>query len=305
MELYLPIAEMAVNPLLMAGLGMFIGALSGLFGVGGGFLTTPLLILAGIPAPVAVATGSNLAAAAAMSSTFDHWVKRTVDVRMALLLTVGGGVGALLGVQVLSGARSAGLDEALISIAYVLLLSFIGGGMVWESLRALRRARAGEPAAPWSRRHGILQRLPLQMRFPRSGLYVSAIPPVVLGVAVGVLAAIMGVGGGFILVPAMIYLLHMPARTVVGTSLFQILLLSSFVTLLQAIVNGSVDIVLAGLMIVGAVVGAQVGGLIGRRLQSEQIRVLLGALVLAVALALAGDLFIAPSDLFSVTEIGR
>ena len=143
------------------------------------------------------------------------------------------------------------------------------------------------------------------MRFPRSGLYVSAIPPVALGVGVGVLAAVMGVGGGFVLVPAMIYLLHMPARTVVGTSLFQILLLSSLVTLLQAIVNGSVDIVLAGLMIVGAVVGAQVGGMIGRRLQSEQIRVLLGALVLTVAAALALDLFIAPSDLFSVTEIGR
>ena len=198
-----------------------------------------------------------------------------------------------------------GLDEALISLAYVLLLSFIGGGMVLESLRALRRARAGESAQPWSRRHGLLQRLPLQMRFPRSGLYVSAIPPVALGVGVGVLAAVMGVGGGFVLVPAMIYLLHMPARTVVGTSLFQILLLSSLVTLLQAIVNGSVDIVLAGLMIVGAVVGAQVGGMIGRRLQSEQIRVLLGALVLTVAAALALDLFIAPSDLFSVTEIGR
>lgn len=305
MEVYLPIAEMAVNPLMMAGLGMFIGALSGLFGVGGGFLTTPLLILVGVPAPVAVATGSNLAAAAAMSSTFDHWAKRTVDVRMALLLTCGGAVGALAGVQVLAGARAAGFDEALISIAYVALLSFIGGGMVWESVKALRRARSGEAAPPWSRRHGLLQRLPFQMRFPRSGLYVSAIPPVALGAIVGVLSAIMGVGGGFVLVPAMIYLLHMPARTVVGTSLFQILLLSSFVTLLQAIVNGSVDIVLAALMIVGAVAGAQFGGMLGRRLQSEQIRVMLGALVLAVALALAGDLFITPSDLFSVREIAR
>ncbi len=305
MQIYLPIAEMSVNALLLLGIGGLVGLLSGMFGVGGGFLTTPLLIFVGIPPAVAVATGANQLVASSLSGALAHWRRRTVDVKMGLVLLAGGLVGSAFGVSLFAALRRAGQVELIVSLCYVVLLGGVGGLMLVESLsslRALRALRAGGPARSRAG-HSWLQGLPLKLRFRESKLYVSAIPPFAIGLAVGVLAAVMGVGGGFLMVPAMIYLIGMPTGVVVGTSLFQIVAVAGFTTLLHAVQNGTVDAVLAVLLILGGVVGAQYGARIGARLPAERMRLLLAALVLAVAVKLGLDLAIPPAERFSLAPV--
>lgn len=305
MQVYLPIAEMAVSPWLMATLGLVVGCLSGIFGVGGGFLMTPLLMLMGIPAPVAVAAGANLAAASSMSSVLGQFERRGVDLRMGLVISIGGIIGVGIGSLLFSWLKSEGAAEATVRIAYTILLGSLGTSLVWESMRAMAKTRAGGPATSFRRApNDLAHRLPFKVRFPRSKLVISIIPPLGIGIGVGILSAIMGVGGGFILIPALVYIIHMPPNLVVGTSTLQVLITASATTFLQSAANGSLDLVLSGLLIVGGVMGAQIGVIIGRKLKGEQLRALLGALVLLVALRLAADLVFVPSTLFELSSPG-
>jgi uncharacterized membrane protein YfcA len=305
MQVYLPIAEMAVSPWLMATLGLVVGCLSGIFGVGGGFLMTPLLMLMGIPAPVAVAAGANLAAASSMSSVLGQFERRGVDLRMGLVISIGGIIGVGIGSLLFSWLKSQGAAEATVRIAYTILLGSLGTSLVWESLRAIAKTRAGGPPANFRRStNDFAHRLPFKVRFPRSKLVISVIPPLAIGIGVGILSAIMGVGGGFILIPALVYIIHMPPNLVVGTSTLQVLITASATTFLQSAANGSLDLVLSALLIVGGVMGAQFGVIIGRKLKGEQLRALLGALVLLVALRLAADLVFVPSTLFELSSPG-
>jgi uncharacterized membrane protein YfcA len=301
MQIYLPIAEMSVNALLLLGMGGLAGVLSGLFGVGGGFLLTPLLIFIGIPPAVAVASQANQIVAASFSGALAHWRRKTIDLKMGLVLLAGGIVGSLIGVKLFALIRALGQVELMVSLCYVLFLGSVGGLMLAESIRALRQVRTAGPR-PARRAHTWAHGLPLKMRFRESKLYISSIPPFLIGVGVGVLAAIMGVGGGFVMIPAMIYLLGMPTVVVVGTSLFQVTLLAAFTTLLHAAENQTVDVVLAVLLIVGSVVGAQIGAQFGARLRGEQLRFLLAAMVLAVCLKLAIDLVLRPDELYSLAD---
>ncbi|MDE0697412.1 MAG: sulfite exporter TauE/SafE family protein, partial [Boseongicola sp.] len=271
MHIYLPIAEVSVDAFLLLGLGGFVGVLSGMFGVGGGFLMTPLLFFIGIPPAVAVATEANQIVASSFSGALAHLKRRTVDLKMGVVLLAGGLVGAALGVQIFNALKAIGQVELLVRLSYVVFLGTIGGLMFVESLKAIRRSRTGRPAQRY-RKSQLVNVLPFKVKFRTSGIYISVIPPVVVGILVGVLAAIMGVGGGFIMVPAMIYVLGMPTKVVVGTSLFQIMFVTGFTTLLHATTNYTVDVVLAVLLLVGGVVGAQVGTRIGARLQAEQLR---------------------------------
>ena len=301
MQIYLPIAEVSVNAFLLLGLGGMVGVLSGMFGVGGGFLMTPLLFMIGIPPAVAVATEANQIVASSFSGVLAHLRRRTVDLRMGVVLLIGGLTGAALGVQVFNLLRAMGQVDLLVRLCYVVFLGVIGGLMFLESLRAIRRARRSGPAQRTVRRPRTwIHALPLKMKFRTSGLYISVIPPILVGLAVGVLAAIMGVGGGFIMVPAMIYLLGMPTKVVVGTSLFQIIFVTAFATLLHATTNYTVDMVLAVLLLVGGVVGAQVGTQLGTKLKAEQLRILLALMVLAVCGKLALDLLLRPDELYSL-----
>ncbi|MEM7668091.1 MAG: sulfite exporter TauE/SafE family protein [Pseudomonadota bacterium] len=300
MNIYLPIAEVSVNAFLLLGLGGCIGFLSGLFGVGGGFLMTPLLILIGIPPAVAVATEANQIVASSFSGVLAHWRRRTVDFRMGFVLLLGGLVGSGIGVQIFSLLRTLGQVDLLVSLCYVVFLGVVGSLMFWESLRALMRSRAGIPQRRQKAHHNWIHGLPFRIRFRQSKLYISAIPPFLIGLAVGILAAIMGVGGGFIMVPAMIYLLGMATTVVVGTSLFQIMFVTGATTLMHAIYNQSVDAVLAVLLLVGGVVGTQIGVRIGPRLKAEQLRILLAALVLIVCAKLGWDLVRTPDELFTL-----
>ncbi|MGZ3217517.1 sulfite exporter TauE/SafE family protein [Paracoccus sp. T5] len=304
MQIFLPIAEVSVNAFTLVGLGGLVGVMSGLFGVGGGFLITPLLFFIGIPPAIAVATGANQVVASSVSGVLAHMRRKTVDFRMGGVLLVGGLIGSALGVLVFNLLRRVGQVELVVQLCYVVFLGLIGAMMLQESIRALRRARH----ATGRRRlhqHNWVHRLPLKMKFRASGLYISVIPPALVGVAVGVLAAIMGVGGGFIMVPAMIYLLGMPTKVVVGTSLFQITFVTAFTTLMHAVNYNTVDVMLAVLLIVGGVVGAQIGTTLGARLRAEQLRILLALLVLAVCFKLALDLFLTPDDLYSISTRSR
>ena len=298
MDIYLPIAEMAVDVFLILGLGAMVGFLSGLFGIGGGFLTTPLLIFIGIPPAVAVATGANQIVAPSVSAVLAHWRRGNVDVKMGLTLLAGGLVGSAIGVAVFAVLHNLAQLDVVIRLSYVLFLSIIGLVMLQESVHAMRHRHV--PAIKPRSRRTWLDALPLKMRFRRSRLYISALLPVMIGLLVGLLAAIMGVGGGFIMVPAMIYLLGMPATVVVGTSLFQIIFVTASVTIMQAVTTNTVDVVLALLLIAGSVVGAQFGIRAGSRLRGDQIRVLLALLVLSVAAKLAYDLIATPDDLYWV-----
>ncbi|MGR3461596.1 MAG: sulfite exporter TauE/SafE family protein [Roseovarius sp.] len=300
MQIYLPIAEVSVNAFLLLGLGGIVGVLSGMFGVGGGFLMTPLLFFIGIPPAVAVATEANQIVASSFSGVLAHLRRKTVDLRMGTVLLVGGLFGAALGVVLFNYLKSQGQVDLLVKLCYVVFLGVIGGMMFIESLRAIRNTRRG--AAPKRKKHGWVHGLPFKMRFRTSGLYISVIPPLLVGVAVGVLAAIMGVGGGFIMVPAMIYLLGMPTKVVVGTSLFQIIFVTAFTTLLHATTNFTVDVALAVLLLVGGVIGAQFGTMIGTRMKAEQLRVLLALMVLVVCGKLAFDLLVMPSELYSIAS---
>ena len=299
--IYLPIAEVSVNAFLLLGLGGLVGVLSGMFGVGGGFLMTPLLFFIGIPPAVAVATEANQIVASSFSGVLAHLRRKTVDLRMGTVLLVGGLIGAALGVMVFNYLKGLGQVDLLVRLCYVVFLGIIGALMFVESLNAIRRAKSG--ARPTRRKHGLIHKLPFKMRFRTSGLYISVIPPVLVGVAVGILAAIMGVGGGFIMVPAMIYLLGMPTKVVVGTSLFQIIFVTAFTTLLHATTNFTVDVMLAVLLLVGGVIGAQFGAMIGTKLKAEQLRILLALMVLAVCGKLALDLLIQPAELFAVGAV--
>ena len=299
MHLYLPIAEVSVNALLLVALGGLVGFISGLFGIGGGFLMTPVLVLMGIPPVVAVASEANHVAASSVSSVIAYSRKRVVDFRMGGVLAAGGAVGSFAGVEVFRWLRLIGQADLAVSLSYLVFLGIIGGLMLTESVGAILRRRRGQPPkARRERRPMLLYALPFKVRFPRSRLYISVIPPIVLGVFVGILSAIMGVGGGFILVPAMIYLLRMPASVVVGTSLFQIVITTSLTSVLQAGRNQTVDIVLATLLLVGGVLGAQLGAKASSRFRAEELRALLALLVLLVGLRMGLGLFVTPSDPF-------
>ncbi|MEM9431251.1 MAG: sulfite exporter TauE/SafE family protein [Pseudomonadota bacterium] len=301
MQIYLPIAEVSVNALLLLGLGGLVGVLSGMFGVGGGFLMTPLLFFIGIPPAVAVATEANQIVASSFSGVLAHLRRKTVDLKMGTVLLLGGLVGSALGVEIFRILRQMGQVELLVSLCYVIFLGVVGGLMFVESLGAIRRAGAATTAPRTPRRHhSWVHHLPLKMRFRQSQLYISAIPPFVIGLLVGILAAIMGVGGGFIMVPAMIYILGMPTKVVVGTSLFQIIFVTGFTTLMHATQNQTVDAVLALLLLIGGVVGAQIGARIGVRMKAEQLRILLALMVLGVCGKLLFDLVVTPSELFTV-----
>ncbi|MEL7026729.1 MAG: sulfite exporter TauE/SafE family protein [Pseudomonadota bacterium] len=303
MQIYLPIAEVSVNAFLLLGLGGLVGVLSGMFGVGGGFLMTPLLFFIGIPPAVAVATEANQIVASSFSGALAHLKRKSVDLKMGTVLLIGGLIGAALGVQIFNTLKGLGQVDLLVRLSYVVFLGVIGALMFVESLRAIQRSRRSD-GPPKRRKHGLVHALPFKMRFRTSGLYISVIPPVLVGIFVGILAAIMGVGGGFIMVPAMIYLLGMPTKVVVGTSLFQIIFVTGFTTLLHATTNFTVDIVLAVLLLVGGVIGAQVGTRIGARMKAEQLRILLAIMVLAVCGKLALDLLLEPSELYSLTVEG-
>lgn len=301
MQIYLPIAEISVNALLLLGIGGMVGVLSGLFGVGGGFILTPLLFFLGVPPGVAVASASNQIAGSSFSAFLAHLQKKNVDFRMGFVLLAGGVVGSLAGVELFGVLRRSGQFELVVSLLYVVLLGTIGVLMLIESLRALRRRNDPNALLIARKRHTWAHGLPLKMRFRASQLYVSAIPPFVIGALVGVLAAIMGVGGGFIMVPAMIYLIGMPTRIVIGTSVFQFLFVTGFTAVLQAWKNQSVDVVLSVLLLLGGVIGAQIGANLATRLRAEQLRILLALLVIGVGARLALELVLEPAELFSLT----
>jgi uncharacterized membrane protein YfcA len=298
MQIYLPIAEVSVNIYLLIALGGGVGVVSGLFGVGGGFLITPLLILIGIPPAVAVATGANQVAGASFSGVLVHWRRKTVDFKMGTVLLVGGLAGSAAGVQLFALLRELGQVDLVVSLCYVIMLGSIGVLMLVEGVQALRRSRRG--VVRRRRRHGWVHGLPFKMRFRASNLYISAIPPLLIGAMVGVLSAIMGVGGGFIMVPAMIYLLGMETRVVVGTSLFQILFVTAATTLMHAITSHTVDALLAVMLLLGGVIGAQVGTYFAPRMKAEQMRVALALMVLVVSIQIGLGLIRDPSEVFIV-----
>ncbi|MFP6705421.1 MAG: sulfite exporter TauE/SafE family protein [Alphaproteobacteria bacterium] len=300
MQIYLPIAELSVNVFLFLGMGAGVGFLSGLFGVGGGFLMTPLLIFAGIPPAVAVATEANQIVASSVSGALAHWRRGNVDIKMGVVLLIGGIIGSTLGVWVFGLLRGLGQIDLVIRLSYVVFLGIIGALMLVESLNAISRQRKPGGKRRKLHQHNWLHGLPFKMRFRRSKLYISALLPLGIGVLVGILAAIMGVGGGFIMVPAMIYLLGMPTAMVVGTSLFQIIFVTANVTFLQAWQNQTVDIFLALLLLTGGVIGAQLGTRAGSKLPGEQLRSMLALIVLAVCARLAYELLAHPEDLFSI-----
>ena len=300
MYIYLPIAEVSMHIGVIIGLGGGVGFLSGLFGVGGGFLMTPLLIFFGIPPAVAVSTEANQIVASSVSGVLAHMRRGNVDFKMGGILMAGGVIGSSLGVILFKFLQSIGQIDLVIQLSYVVFLGIIGTLMLTESVRTIIRSKKPGEMRRKLHQHNWFHGLPLKMRFRRSKLYISAIPPLLIGAFVGVLAAIMGVGGGFIMVPAMIYLLGMPTAVVVGTSLFQIIFVTANVTLLQSVQTQTVDFVLAGLLLLGAVIGAQFGSRFGARLRGEQLRGLLALMVLAVCIKIMFDLAVVPEDLLSV-----
>lgn len=301
MQVYLPIAEMSVNALLVLGMGGLVGFLSGMFGVGGGFLMTPLLIFLGVPPAVAVGTQANQLVGASVSGVLAHWRRGNVDVKLGVVMLIGGVIGSAIGVWIFAILKRIGQIDIAITFSYVVFLGTIGGMMLVESSRAIIRRRAPTARRGKLHRHIWLHGLPFKMRFQRSKLYISALLPAGIGIVGGILVAIMGIGGGFLLVPAMIYLLNMPTGLVAGTSLFQIIFTTAMATLLQAATNQTVDVMLALLLLIGGVVGAQFGTKVGMKLRGEYARLLLASMVVAVALKLAWDLLARPDDLFTLT----
>ena len=305
MQIYLPIAETSVNIFLLLGLGGLVGFISGMFGVGGGFLMTPLLIFVGIPPTVAVASEANQILASSISGGMAHFQKRGVDMRMGCVLLAGGLLGSAVGVQLYAVMREIGQIDLMISLCYVVFLGVIGLLMMIESIRAIHARQIGRHIpARRPGQHNWIHGLPFKMRFKVSHLYTSIIPPILIGFFVGILAAIMGVGGGFIMVPAMIYLLRMPTNVVIGTSLFQIIFVSAAVTIMHAVKNQTVDVVLATILIIGGVVGAQIGARIGQKLRGEQLRALLALIVLGVGLKMLSDLLFMPAEIYSLSSLG-
>jgi len=302
MDIYLPIAEVSLDIFVLLGLGAAVGFLSGVFGVGGGFLLTPLLIFIGVPPTVAVASSANQLVGASVSGVLAHWRRGNVDFKMGYVLLVGGLLGSLLGVWIFTLLKRLGQIELTISICYVLLLGAVGFLMMIESVRALLRLHSPGVSRRRLHQHTWMHGLPLKARFRRSRLYISALLPVGIGFVIGVFSAILGIGGGFIMVPAMIYMLGMPTSVVPGTSLLQIIFVAANVTVLQAYTNHTVDAVLALVLLVGGVVGARIGTRFGMRLRGEQLRFLLALMVLAVAAKLAFDMTVRPADLYSIAS---
>ncbi len=301
MDLYLPIANLSVNALVIILLGGGVGLLSGMFGVGGGFLTTPLLIFYGIPPTVAAASAASQVTGASVSGVFAHLRRDGVDLRMGTVLVAGGILGSIAGAGVFRLLQTSGQIDTVIAVLYVVLLGSIGGLMLREALGAIGAMRAGRPPKPAKRRHHpLVAALPLRWRFYRSGLYISPLAPMLLGFVVGMLTVLLGVGGGFILVPAMLYLLGMSAQVVVGTSLFQILFVTAAATMTHALTTKAVDIVLAGLLLLGSVAGAQVGSRLAQRMKPEYLRLALAAMVLLVAVRMLLGLAWRPDEIFTV-----
>ena len=304
MLIYLPIAEVSTNLFTLLGVGAGVGMLSGMFGVGGGFLITPLLFFIGIPPAVAVATGANQVVASSISGVLAHLRRKTVDLKMGSVLLAGGLIGSSLGIILFRWLSALGQVDLAVQLSYVLFLGVVGALMLQESLRAWYRTKKVGAKRRKLHQHTWVHALPFKMKFRVSGLYISVIPPILVGAAVGVLSAVMGVGGGFIMVPAMIYLLGMPTKVVVGTSLFQIIFTTAYTTIMHAVTGHSVDIMLATFLIMGGVIGAQLGTQIGLRLKAEQLRILLALLVLMVCIKVALDLLIRPDELYSITIAG-
>jgi hypothetical protein len=301
MEVYLPIAGISINILLLIGLGAMVGFMSGLFGVGGGFIMTPLMMMAGIPPAVAAASDSNQIVAGAASGAYAHWRLRNVDFKMGLLLLAGGLAGGTIGVQLVKVLRELGNIEFVMKALYVLMLSTIGGLMFMESLSTIRQSRSRPVVStPKPRKPSIWTRLPLQVHFHQSNLRISAVFPFTIALFVGALAALLGVGGGFIMVPAMIYIIGMPTIVAVGTDLFQIVLTTANVTFQQAVTNQTVDLLLAMVLLLGSTIGAQFGARAGRLLRGEQIRILLAVIVLLFAVKFVFDLLLEPSNLITL-----
>lgn len=306
MSIYLPIAEMSLNMLILIGMGVVAGFFSGLFGIGGGFLITPLLIFYNVPPAIAVGTGANQMIASSVTGAITHFRRRTLDIKLGILLAIGGGIGSLIGIQIFSILKKLGQLDLMISLLYVILLGSIGSLMIIESWRDMVRQRKAQKVnIRLAGKHNWILRLPLKMRFRTSMIYVSIIPVLAIGLIVGLLSSIMGIGGGFFMIPALIYLLRVPTSVVIGTSLFQITFVSSFTTVLQSVTNQSVDIVLAFLLMLGGSIGAQYGTRVGRKLKAEQLRMALAFLVLIVCMRLAFQLFIRPDNLFSLDILMR
>jgi len=303
MYLYLPIAEVSVNLFVIFGMGGVVGILSGMFGVGGGFLMTPLLIFYGIPPIVAVATEANQIVASSISGAFAHWRRKAVDFKMGTILLFGGIIGSFIGIELFIFLKNLGQIDLIISLSYVILLGAIGTLIFIEGMRSMIAHRNEKVVQVKKRKDRTwVHSLPLRVRFKKSGLYISIIPPIVIGIAVGIMASIMGVGGGFIMVPAMIYLLRMPTNVVIGTSLYQIIFVTSLVTVLHAYENQTVDVMLAMILMSGGVVGAQIGAALGHKLKAEQLRFLLGILILAVCAKMLIELAVEPKDIYVITD---
>lgn len=306
MDIYLPIAEMSVNVLTMVGLGVLVGFVSGLFGVGGGFLMAPVLVSLGIPPSVAVASQAGHVLATSTSSVMSYSQSDSVDYRMGAVMAAGGVAGAIIGVEIFRILRLLGQIDLVVSLAYLIVLGSIGGMMLKESLSAMLRRRKGEaPDRPKVKRPVWIYGLPYKMRFPRSGLYISFIPPAAIGCLVGILSAMMGVGGGFLIVPAMIYILRMKASVVVGTSLFQIIITTLVTMILQAVRNHSVDMILALILLAGGVVGGQAGIRMANRFRADELRAIMAVIILMAGLQMGLSLFVPPQDPFVLVPTGE
>ena len=300
MYIYLPIAEQPIHALVILGVGAFLGLIMGLVGVGGGFLLTPIMMFLGIPPPVAVASVANQLVAPSVSGVLSHWKRSNVDFKMGTVLLLGGVVGSSIGVLLFNFLGKIGQLDFVIKSSYVIFLTLIGSLMFAESLRLILRTREGKISRGKLHQHNWLHGLPFKIRFRKSKLYISILLPILIGVIVGILAALMGIGGGFIIVPAMIYLLGMPTSLVVGTSLFQIIFVAANTTILQASQNQTVDIVLATILLLGSVVGVQIGSRYTNILRGEYLRLILSSIIILVSFKLLIDLIAVPSDLFSV-----
>jgi len=304
MSVYLPIAEMNVNIILIILLGIMVGGLTGLFGVGGGFLMTPLLIFLGIPPTIAVGTEAPHVLASSFSGFIAHWRRKNVDIKMGIFLLAGGIAGSIVGVNLFKILREFGQIDVIIQFLFLIFLGLIGFSMLFESTRTtIKKYRTTSLIRTKLHQHSWIHGLPFKMRFHRSKLYISTIPPVIIGFFVGILSAMMGVGGGFIMIPAMVYILGMSTNVVVGTSLFQIIFVTANSTFFQSYLNQTVDIVLASLMILGGVIGAQVGARLGSTFKSEYLRGVLAILVLAVCIKILLDLTLTPDELFSLSSL--
>ena len=300
MYIYLPIAEQPIHSLAILGVGAFLGLIMGLVGVGGGFLLTPIMMFLGIPPPVAVASVANQLVAPSVSGVLSHWKRSNVDFKMGAVLLLGGIVGSSIGVLLFNFLGKIGQLDFVIKSSYVIFLTIIGSLMFLESVRLILRTRKGKVSRGKLHQHNWLHGLPFKIRFRKSKLYISILLPILIGVIVGILAALMGIGGGFIIVPAMIYLLGMPTSLVVGTSLFQIIFVAANTTILQASQNQTVDIVLATILLLGSVIGVQIGSRFTNILKGEYLRLILSSIIILVSLKLLADLVTVPSDLFSV-----